>query len=133
MRGALESPPGAIVSFAGLVRDHFGDTRITALSLEHYPGMTESSIEKILDAAHKRWSLQAVQVIHRIGRLSPGEQIVLVMVAGLHRQEAFAACEYIMDYLKTDAVLWKKEHSTHGEQWLRPRTDDHERVKRWTD
>ena len=133
LRNSLECPPGAIVGFAGLVRDHMQGNITTALTLEHYPGMTESSVEKIVDQAFERWSLQAVRVIHRIGRLSPGDQIVLVLVAGVHRQESFQACEFIMDYLKTDAVIWKKEHGEGSEKWLTPKSSDQERVKHWTE
>ncbi|MBV1904636.1 MAG: molybdenum cofactor biosynthesis protein MoaE [Pseudomonadales bacterium] len=132
MLDASATPPGAIVSFAGLVRDHMGKSQTSALTLEHYPGMTEASIQKIIDQAFERWSLQAIRVIHRVGRLSPGAQIVLVMVASAHRAEAFESCEFIMDYLKTEAVIWKKEHTEDGDQWLKPRVVDEQRVKNWS-
>lgn len=122
---------GAIVSFVGLVRDSDGDDDVAGLCLEHYPGMTEASIEKILQDARKRWSLQHVRVIHRVGSLMAGSQIVLVIVASSHRPDAFAACEYIMDFLKTEAVFWKKEIRSEGEVWIKSTTGDYQRRDGW--
>lgn len=129
----LDTSPGAIVSFVGLVRDSMQESNSTGLTLEHFPGMTESSIEQIVVTATKRWQVAGVRVIHRVGRLFPGDQIVLVLTAGAHRREAFEACEYIMDYLKTEAVIWKKEHAESGEKWLTPRSSDAQRMKHWTE
>ena len=118
---------GAVVNFVGLVRG--GD--IAAMTLEHYPGMTEKALAAIVADAQRRWQLQAVRVIHRIGRLLPGERIVYVGVASRHRQAAFAACEFIMDYLKTEAPFWKREETAAGSHWVDAReSDDHAR-DRW--
>ena len=118
---------GAVVNFVGLVRG--GD--IAAMTLEHYPGMTEKALAAIVADARRRWQLHAVRVIHRIGRLLPGERIVYVGVAARHRQAAFAACEFIMDYLKTEAPFWKREETAAGSHWVDAReSDDHARV-RW--
>lgn len=131
---------GAVAAFGGLVRDMAphkdGDARaegaeISRLYLEHYPGMTESSIEAIVADAGQRWPLLDALVIHRVGDLAPGDQIVLVLVASGHRPAAFAACEFIMDYLKTDAVFWKKERRADGETWLRATADDRRRRGGW--
>jgi len=135
IRKAHGSAVGALVTFVGLVRDRnpvSGDaTDVSTLTLEHYPGMTEESIHKILDQASSRWPLLDVQVIHRIGTLRPGDQIVLVAVASGHRDAAFAAAEYVMDYLKTDAVLWKKEQTQIGEHWVQSSDHDHQRARQW--
>jgi len=118
---------GAVVNFVGLVRG--GD--IAAMTLEHYPGMTEKALAAIVADAQRRWQLHAVRVIHRIGRLLPGERIVYVGVACRHRQAAFAACEFIMDYLKTEAPFWKREETAAGSHWVDAReSDDHAR-DRW--
>lgn len=130
MRAGLDGEVGAVAAFVGLVREVRGDTG-TALELEHYPGMTEASIERIVAAAAQRWDLGASLVIHRIGRLQPAEQIVLVLCASRHRGDAFAACEFIMDFLKTDAVFWKKESSNSGDRWVASTQDDRERVENW--
>ena len=125
---------GAIVAFGGLVRDLVQDqhpSSVRGLYLEHYPGMTEASIEKILVEAAERWRLLDVLVIHRIGNLLPQEQIVLVLAASSHRPDAFAAGEFIMDYLKTDAVFWKKERREGEEVWLHPTSGDQQRRVRW--
>jgi len=122
---------GAIVAFGGLVRDHAGDDAVERLYLEHYPGMTEASIQKILDEASRRWKLIDVVVVHRVGDLAPGDQIVLVLVASMHRAEAFAAGEFIMDYLKTDAVFWKKETRDGGNAWIEATARDRERRGNW--
>ena len=111
---------GAIVSFTGWVRDFNERPDVSALTLEHFPGMTEKALEDIVAQAAARWSLFDALVIHRVGPLKPLDQIVLVAVTSSHRGEAFAACEFIMDYLKTQAPFWKKESGPRGEQWLEP-------------
>ncbi|HSP57456.1 MAG TPA: molybdopterin synthase catalytic subunit MoaE [Halomonas sp.] len=122
---------GAVVSFTGLVRDFNERPEVRALTLEHYPGMTESSLSDIVEQAESRWSLDGVCVIHRIGRLAPGDPIVLVVVASAHRRAAFEACEFIMDYLKTRAPFWKKEHASDGDYWVAERESDHRDAHRW--
>ena len=122
---------GALVSFVGLVRDFSGDGQIEKLTLEHYPGMSEKALSGILDQAHARWGLIASRVIHRVGTLLPNEQIVFVATAATHRAVAFAACEFIIDYLKTDAPFWKKEHTPHGATWLETKMTDVDRAMRW--
>lgn len=124
---------GAIAAFIGLVRHADGDSRVEGLHLEHYPGMTEESIKHIIEDARKRWSLQHVRVVHRIGALPAGSQIVLVVVASSHRPDAFAACEFIMDFLKTEAVFWKKEIRSDGELWIKSTSGDYERRDGWDD
>ncbi len=109
---------GAIASFVGLARDLNEGSGVAAMTLEHYPGMTEKALAALVDDACSRWPLLDVTVIHRVGRLLPGDPIVLVAVAGSHRGEAFAACEFIMDYLKTQAPFWKKEETTEGDRWV---------------
>jgi molybdopterin synthase catalytic subunit len=122
---------GAIASFVGVARDlNNGDT-VATLELEHYPGMTEKSIEAIVAEASRRWLLLGTTVIHRVGKLLPSEQIVLVAVSSMHRAEAFQACEFIMDYLKTRAPFWKKELTTAGERWVDARSSDHDSAERW--
>ena len=120
---------GAVASFVGLVRDE--GKSLAAMTLEHYPGMTEKAIGEIVDTAMQRWSLYGVRVIHRIGRLLPGDRIVLVAVSSKHRGEAFAACEFIMDYLKTQAPFWKKEETPDGGHWVEARESDDEAASRW--
>ena len=115
---------GAVASFVGLVRD-------VRMTLEHYPGMTESAIRKIMDEAAGRWQVMDCTVIHRYGELEPNDQIVLVAVASAHRGDAFAACEFIMDYLKTQAPFWKKEHHGAGATWVEARTTDDQAAERW--
>jgi molybdopterin synthase catalytic subunit len=122
---------GAVVSFTGMVRDFNERPDVTALTLEHYPGMTESSLQAIVDQAGDRWSLQGARVIHRIGRLAPGDPIVLVLVASAHRRDAFEACDFIMDYLKTRAPFWKKEHTVETEYWVAERDTDIQDASRW--
>jgi molybdopterin synthase catalytic subunit len=119
---------GAVASFIGYVR---ADDGVTALELEHYPGMTESSIAAVVDEAGRRWPLLGVRVIHRIGHLPVGSQIVLVAVADSHRGGAFAACEFIMDHLKTRAPFWKKAFTAAGAQWVEARASDGEAAARW--
>jgi molybdopterin synthase catalytic subunit len=128
---------GAVASFVGLVRDanHGGSgeaQQIQAMTLEHYPGMTERALEDIAAEARERWQLLDVTVIHRIGRLLPGDRIVLVVVSSSHRGEAFAACEFVMDYLKTRAPFWKKEETSHGARWVDARDSDDHAATRWS-
>jgi molybdopterin synthase catalytic subunit len=115
---------GAVASFVGLVRD-------VRMTLEHYPGMTEGSIRSIVDEAAGRWQVMDCTVIHRYGDLEPNAQIVMVAVASAHRGDAFAACEFIMDYLKTQAPFWKKEHTAGGAAWVEARASDDEALKKW--
>ncbi len=122
---------GAIVAFSGLVRDLSADDDVLGLYLEHYPGMTEKSIERIVLEAQSRWSLLDVVIIHRIGELKAGEQIVLVLIGSAHRPDAFAACECIMDFLKTEAMFWKKEIRSTSEQWIESTGNDEVRIRRW--
>ncbi len=130
MRSALGADTGAVAAFVGLVRDIGGEGE-SALELEHYPGMTEKSIERIVARAEARWELADVLVIHRVGRLRPADQIVLVLCASRHRAEAFAACEFIMDFLKTEAIFWKKESGREGTRWVESTQQDHSRVAGW--
>ena len=122
---------GAIASFVGLVRDTNEGSSVGQMTLEHYPGMTERSIRRIAEEAAGRWQLIDWTVIHRIGTLRPTDQIVLVVTAGSHRGPAFAACEFIMDYLKTRAPFWKKEQTPEGERWVEARASDDEAAARW--
>ena len=124
---------GAVVTFTGTVRDLNEDDEVTALHLEHYPGMTENEIDKILVEAGNRWQVISATVIHRVGDLLPGEDIVYVGVASGHRGDAFNACEFVMDYLKTRATFWKKEKTTEGDRWLTTRQSDLDAVKTWQD
>ncbi|HJL61511.1 MAG TPA: molybdopterin synthase catalytic subunit MoaE [Pseudomonadales bacterium] len=123
---------GGINTFVGLVRDINDASDVSSLFLEHYPGMTEKQIETILQEAASRWDVQSATVIHRVGELCPGEQIVFVGVASAHRGDAFDACEYIIDYLKTRATFWKKEKSEEGTRWLETRQSDIESADAWT-
>ena len=122
---------GAVASFVGLVRDANDGQPIRAMTLEHYPGMTEGALEDICAQAHSRWKLIETLVIHRIGPLAPGDRIVLVGTASAHRGEAFAACEFIMDYLKTRAPFWKKEDTPDGGKWVDARESDDQAAQRW--
>lgn len=122
---------GAIASFVGLARDHNDGSGVTAMTLENYPGMTEKMLATLIDEAHTRWALLGVTVIHRVGRLLPGDPIVLVAVASRHRGDAFAACEYLMDALKTRAPFWKKETTPSGERWVEARASDDAAAGRW--
>lgn len=119
---------GAVASFTGLVR---GDDGLTALTLEHYPGMTEREIARIAGEAGKRWPLEGITIIHRIGRLEVGERIVLVAVAASHRGAAFSACEFLMDYLKTQAPFWKQEERGGQTAWVEHRASDAAAAERW--
>ena len=120
---------GAIVSFVGLVRNT--EKKLKAMMLEHYPGMTESAIKEIVDHAKQSWQIDDPRIIHRVGELKAGDQIVFVGVSSAHRGDAYQACEYIMDQLKTRATLWKKEVTETGEKWLDSKPSDIERAERW--
>ncbi len=123
---------GAIANFVGVVRDNTSANALQTMELEHYPGMTERSIHDVIQRACQRWSLLAVSVIHRVGQLQPGDQIVYVGVASAHRQSAFDGCAFIMDYLKTEAPFWKKETLASGESaWVSARDDDQQALKKW--
>jgi molybdopterin synthase catalytic subunit len=122
---------GAVVSFVGTVRDMNEGAEVAELELEHYPGMTERSLADIVEAARARWPLYGALVVHRVGPLPPMAQIVLVAVSSAHRGEAFAACEFIMDYLKTDAPFWKKEQTPNGARWVDARASDDAAKTRW--
>jgi molybdopterin synthase catalytic subunit len=122
---------GAIASFIGLVRDRNEGDTVAGMTLEHYPGMTEKALTGIVDEAKGRWDIFDALVIHRIGELKPQDQIVLVVVTGAHRGGAFSACEFIMDYLKTQAPFWKKEQTAQGARWVEARTSDDQAAGRW--
>lgn len=122
---------GAVVTFTGKVRNHNLGNDVAALTLEHYPGMTEKALQEIVDAARERWPLQRVTVIHRVGDLFPGDEIVLVGVTSAHRGSAFSAAEFIMDYLKTRAPFWKREATEQGDRWVDARDSDHQAAQRW--
>ncbi|MAB13736.1 molybdopterin synthase catalytic subunit MoaE [Parvibaculum sp.] len=121
---------GAVVTFSGTVRDKTGD--LLALELEHYPGMTEKELVRIEREAQERWPLEASLIVHRVGRLAPGENIVLVVTASAHRQAAFEAAEFLMDYLKTRAPFWKREETASGGDWVDARDSDDTAAARWT-
>ena len=127
------SEEGAIATFTGYVRSDNQRREVRSMELEHYPGMTEDSIQRILLEACERWPLSAATAVHRVGRLQPGDQIVWVGAASAHREAAFAACEFIMDYLKTRAPFWKRESGPEGEHWVDARHDDDARAARWAD
>ncbi|MXZ56306.1 MAG: molybdenum cofactor biosynthesis protein MoaE [Gammaproteobacteria bacterium] len=130
-RERLRGKAGAVVSFIGLVRERSTTGKVSSLYLEHYPRMTEASIDRIVAKAQQRWSLLDVIVIHRIGELQPEDQIVLVIVASAHRADAFAACEFIMDLLKTEAVFWKKETGDEESVWIESTLEDVNRSQEW--
>jgi molybdopterin synthase catalytic subunit len=123
---------GAVVTFVGTVRDINDGSQVQGMTLEHYPGMTEKSLEAIIMQARSRWDLYKTLVIHRVGPLLPEDQIVLVAVTSAHRSEAFAACEFIMDYLKTAAPFWKKEETPEGSKWVDARVTDDTAIARWS-
>jgi molybdopterin synthase catalytic subunit len=123
---------GAVVTFVGTVRDLNDGSQVQGMTLEHYPGMTEKSLEEIIVQARTRWDLYKTLVIHRVGPLLPEDQIVLVAVTSAHRGEAFAACEFIMDYLKTAAPFWKKEETPEGSKWVDARVTDDAAMARWS-
>ena len=123
---------GAIASFVGVVRDLNEGVDVAEMTLEHYPGMTEKALEKIVGEAKARWDIYDALVVHRVGTLKPTDQIVLVVVASGHRGEAFQACEFLMDYLKTRAPFWKKEKTPEGGRWVEARTADDAAAERWS-
>jgi len=131
----LSENPGAIAIFSGLVREfcspcgNAGNNQ--SLTLEHYPGMTEKALLGIVEQAAERWPLKGCRVIHRVGRLAPGDQIVLVAVSSSHREAAFSAAEYVMDYLKTSAPFWKKQQTGTASEWVASKIEDHQRAARW--
>ena len=122
---------GAVATFVGTVRDRNDGSDVAAMTLEHYPGMTEKSLEEIIQKAKARWDIFDVLIIHRVGPLNIEDQIVLTAVTSAHRGEAFAACEYVMDYLKTLAPFWKKEDTPEGARWVDARLSDDEALKKW--
>lgn len=125
---------GAVCSFVGTVRganEGNNGPPVLSMELEHYPGMTEKAIEAMVDEAHRRFDIYAARVVHRVGLLQPGDQIVMVAVTSAHRGQSFQACEFLMDYLKTQAPFWKKERTPQGEQWVDARVTDDEALKRW--
>ena len=124
---------GGVCAFVGLVRDMAGDAAISSMTLEHYPGMTERELERIEAQAHERWPLNASLIIHRFGRLDPGDRIVLVVTASSHRQAAFESCQFLMDWLKTKAPFWKLEETPAGGQWVDARDSDDTAAARWID
>jgi len=121
---------GAAVLFVGLVRD-LDDAHVEAMQLDHYPGMTETCLQKIVTRAHQRWALEGIHLVHRVGRLNSNDQIVLVGVASRHRSDAFAACEFVMDFLKQDAPFWKAEITEHGKSWVQAKDSDQLAQQRW--
>ena len=123
---------GAVVSFSGICRAHEGSETIAALTLEHYPGMAEAEIARHAETAMSRWPLTGLSVVHRVGRIAPGENIVLVLTASQHRQAAFQAAEFLMDYLKANAPFWKRAESTEGTGWVEARDHDDSAAIRWT-
>ena len=131
LRGA-DARIGAVVGFVGTVRDMNEGASVAEMELEHYPGMTEQSIEAIVERACQRWPLYGVRVVHRVGPLLPLEQIVLVACSAAHRGEAFAACEFIIDYLKTEAPFWKKEQTPAGARWVDARVSDDQALRKWS-
>ncbi|MBI3533533.1 MAG: molybdopterin synthase catalytic subunit MoaE [Burkholderiales bacterium] len=128
---AQDKRVGAVCSFIGTVRDRNDGSAVSAMELEHYPGMTEKSIEDMIDAAFKRFDIYAARVIHRVGPLQPLDQIVLVAVTSAHRGESFQACEFLMDYLKTQAPFWKKEQTPEGARWVDARVSDDKALAKW--
>ena len=122
---------GAVASFVGTVRTHNDGSPVSALELEHYPGMTEKAIEAMIDEAMRRFDIRAARVVHRVGPMQPGDQIVLVAVTAAHRGQAFRACEFLIDYLKTQAPFWKKETTPEGARWVDARVADDAALARW--
>ncbi len=123
---------GAVVTFLGQMRDINEGDQVSSMTLEHYPGMTEKALQAIVDEADQRWGLMGIRVIHRVGELQPLDPIVLVAVASAHRGEAFQACEFVIDYLKTRAPFWKKESTADGERWVDARHGDSDAEERWS-
>lgn len=128
---AQDQRVGAVCSFIGTVRDRNDGQSVSAMELEHYPGMTEKSIEQMIDQAFKRFDIYAARVIHRVGPLLPLDQIVLVVVTSAHRGQSFQACEFLMDYLKTQAPFWKKEQTPEGARWVDARVSDDAALAKW--
>jgi molybdopterin synthase catalytic subunit len=128
---AMDQRVGAVCSFVGTVRDRNDGQSISAMELEHYPGMTESSIEAMIDQAQQRFDIFAARVVHRVGLLQPLDQIVMVAVTSAHRGESFKACEFLMDYLKTQAPFWKKETTPEGARWVDARVSDDAALAKW--
>ncbi len=128
---AADSRVGAVCSFVGTVRERGSGPLVQSMELEHYPGMTEKAIEAMIDEAHSRFDIFAARVVHRVGLLLPQDQIVLVAVTSAHRGEAFKACEFLMDYLKTQAPFWKKEATPQGSHWVDARSSDDAALARW--
>jgi molybdopterin synthase catalytic subunit len=126
-----DSQVGAVASFVGTVRDRSEGSGVSAMELEHYPGMTERAIDAMVGEARRRFDIRGVRVIHRVGALRPGDQIVLVAVTSAHRHDAFQACEFLMDYLKTQAPFWKKETTPDGARWVDARVSDDYALARW--
>ena len=122
---------GAVCSFVGTVRDRNEGDAVASMELEHYPGMTEKSIETMIDAAHQRFDILGARVVHRVGLLQPLDQIMMVAVSSAHRGESFQACEFLMDYLKTQAPFWKKEETAEGARWVDARVADDAALARW--
>lgn len=129
---AGNSAIGAVVCFTGYMRDFNQQQNVHGLCLEHIPGMTAKSLQRIGEEASQRWPLQAVHILHRVGQLTPSEPIVFVAAASTHRADAFNACEFIMDYLKTRAPLWKKEYTATGNHWVEGRLSDQQAAERWS-
>ncbi|WP_295580192.1 molybdopterin synthase catalytic subunit MoaE [uncultured Lamprocystis sp.] len=123
---------GALVTFVGLMRDINADREVSAMTLEHYPGMTEKALEAIAAEAAERWDLLGLRIVHRVGLLTPQEPIVFVGVVSQHRTDAFRACEFLIDYLKTKAPFWKKETTPEGERWVEARATDETAAGRWS-
>lgn len=124
---------GALVAFVGLMRDISDDREVTAMTLEHYPGMTERALTGIADEAMARWHIDGIRIVHRVGRVFPQDPIVLVAVLSKHRMEAFRACEFLIDFLKTHAPFWKKEQTAQGDRWVQARNADSHAAIRWGD
>ena len=124
---------GGLACFVGLVRDVAGDQRITSMTLEHYPGMTERQLEKIEAEARRRWPLQEVLIVHRYGTLAPGDRIVLVVTVSAHREASLESCHFLIDWLKTKAPFWKLEKTESGAQWVASRDEDEQAATRWAE
>lgn len=126
-----DTSDGAVATFVGRVRDHNSGAAVEALELEHYPGMTEKVMLQVLEQARQRWPITAARVVHRVGKLNPGENIVMVLTASAHRHAALDACAFIMDHLKTQATFWKKEQTPDGSRWVKSRESDSSALDRW--
>lgn len=126
-----DTADGAVASFVGRVRDHNAGASVQTLELEHYPGMTEKVMAQVIEQARQRWPVSAARVVHRIGKMQPGENIVMVLTASAHRHAALDACAFIMDHLKTQATFWKKEQTPEGARWVKSREADESARTRW--